>query len=71
MTIWKPDTCQCVCDIEKQIQLIQCKTHNSFAETLAHNQSLNRKPSTTPTQRENLMKDKALEKLKPQFQRRS
>ena len=41
MTIWKPDTCKCIADVEKKILLTKCTKHDTYAQTLASNQAEN------------------------------
>lgn len=69
MTIWKPDTCHCVADVENKNILINCKTHKVWTALLNHHQAFNRRPQATEQQREALTKSKADEKAKAQFQR--
>jgi len=41
MTIWYPDTCDCICHVENQELLIRCNAHTTYAETLTANQTIN------------------------------
>lgn len=76
MTIWSPDTCGCVIkyrgDFQNPTFLEQCKTHNTPAETLTHNQSFNLRSGRNPNNQESesIVNDKGLEKRKPEFKRR-
>ena len=75
MTTWEPDTCNCIIEYDGNYQNAQfkqqCATHISPSETLTHCQAMNRKYGPNPTVQElqQLGKDKAAEKAKPQFQK--
>ena len=62
MTIWIPDTCHCIANVEKEILIERCKTHVRYAETIIHNRSFG-----NPDRGDQV---KRLEKAKPEFQRR-
>jgi len=49
MTIWSPDTCKCVCDVEKKQLIKQCTTHTTYEQTLKANQDENLKYGRSPT----------------------
>jgi len=63
LTIWIPDTCACECDVENQILLQKCRSHDNYRQTLTHNQSFNRPPGRS-------QEEKDTERSKPEFQRR-
>ncbi len=56
MTIWYPDTCGCTAHVEDEILIVNCKLHNTYQETLLHNQSFNKSNKTS--------KQKQTEKLR-------
>ena len=64
MTEWRPDTCGCVCDVEKQSIITPCKTHTTFVQVVTHNQSFNLKYGINPTpeQIEEIYNNKEIEK---------
>jgi len=40
-TMWRSDTCHCICMVETQELLVRCDTHTTYAQALTHNQTLN------------------------------
>jgi len=72
LTVWTPDSCHCKIDLDSMTFIEQCKTHNVPQQTIAHNRAFNRRNGDFPTglEIENQQRDKALEKVKPEFQRR-
>jgi len=72
MTLWTPDTCNCKIDLDSMTFIEQCRTHNTPQQTVAHNRAFNLRDGNNPTESQEKAQglDKALEKKKPQFQRR-
>jgi len=76
MTRWKPDTCFCVVTFDAGLTNLKlekkCRTHNLPQEVFVHNRSFNLRDGATPTpgQTESQIRDKIIEKAKPEFQRR-
>jgi len=56
-----PHTCHCVANVEREILIERCRTHNTYQEMLTHNRLFG--SESKQDQRET-------EKSKPEFQRR-
>ena len=67
MTIWEPDTCNCLIEYDDNVKLIKfikkCKLHENktFDDVLAHNRSFNMALDKTDDEKSEL---KAIEKAK-------
>jgi len=79
ITQWRPSTCHCIAEwIEPYVEgrsgnlLKQCRSHDTFGETIAHERSITLSLGRTLTQSQmNTIRDQAIiEKKKPEFQRR-
>jgi len=65
MTIWKPDTCKCVADVEKKTLLEKCTKHDTYAQMKAANRAENIRFGNSPTQTQvNTIQDKKQELYK-------
>jgi len=63
-----PATCECTLDGIKKIQIIKCRTHNSYQECLDHNKTF-ANPRTNESEKDFTDRRDA-EQRKTQFQRR-
>lgn len=57
-TIWKPDTCDCIIDLDKKEFIRRCRAHENVDGVLEHNRYFNGMDKP----REGLMNLKAAEK---------
>ena len=72
MTDWYFDTCHCVGEVETSKLLKKCRSHDTFAETLAHERAimLTHGRNTTESQKDTIRDLALAEKKKPIYQRR-
>lgn len=61
MTGWEPDTCDCICDVEKKIIVSKCKIHTTYNQVVSHNQSFNLKYGSLMLERKYKNREKAIE----------
>jgi len=78
-TTWNPSTCHCLAEWEEPYQegrsgklLKKCRTHDTFADTLAHERAimLTHGRTTTENQKDSIRDLAILERKKAIYQRR-
>jgi len=54
MTLWTPDSCDCLIEIERNELIKKCPIHSTATETLKHNRTLNNSFDSDKTETEQM-----------------